>query len=88
MLVLARKPGQKIIVGDNITITLTKIEDGTAWVGIDAPRGMPVDREEVALDKLINGTRKPRQAIALDGTNESKNTGRNLRTKRLLPLAR
>ena len=48
MLVLSRHADEKIIIGDNITITITRIHDGKVWLGIDAPRAVPVHRKEVA----------------------------------------
>lgn len=47
MLVLSRKKDEKIIIGDNIVITLVDVETNKAKIGIDAPRSVPVHREEV-----------------------------------------
>ncbi|MDO4550225.1 MAG: carbon storage regulator [Planctomycetia bacterium] len=47
MLVLSRKVGEKILIGDNITITVVRVAQGTVRIGVDAPRSMPVIREEV-----------------------------------------
>ena len=47
MLVLSRKVGEKVIVGDLITITLVSIEPNRVRIGIDAPQGVRIDREEV-----------------------------------------
>ncbi len=52
MLVLTRKVGERIQLGDNITITLVKINGSVARVGIDAPREMPVVRQELANPSL------------------------------------
>ena len=48
MLVLARKPGQSIVIDGGITVTVTEIRGDRVRLGIDAPRGVRVDREEVA----------------------------------------
>jgi carbon storage regulator len=47
MLVLTRKPGQSIIIGDNIRITLIEIQGEQARLGIDAPKSIAVYRMEV-----------------------------------------
>jgi carbon storage regulator len=48
MLVLTRKVGERIQLGDNVTITLVKINGSVVRLGIDAPRNMTVVREELA----------------------------------------
>lgn len=47
MLVLTRKPGESIQIGDNIRITLVEVDGGNIKVGIDAPRSVAVHREEI-----------------------------------------
>ena len=47
MLVLSRKKGEKIIIGDNITITVVEIRGDKVRLGIEAPREVPVNRQEV-----------------------------------------
>lgn len=49
MLVLSRKTGERILVGDHIAITVVRISQGTVRIGIDAPRNLSVVREEVVL---------------------------------------
>jgi carbon storage regulator len=48
MLVLSRKVGERIQLGDQITVTLVKIHGNTVRLGIEAPSHMAVVREEVA----------------------------------------
>jgi len=47
MLVLTRKVGEEIIIGDKIHITVVAIERGKVRIGIDAPKEIVVDRQEV-----------------------------------------
>jgi len=47
MLVLTRKAGEGIIIGDDIKITIVELKGGGVRVGIDAPREMKVQRQEV-----------------------------------------
>ncbi len=47
MLVLTRKKGEKIVIGDNIVLTVVDIKGDQIQLGIEAPRDIPVHREEV-----------------------------------------
>lgn len=47
MLVLSRKLGEKIYVGDNLIITVVDIDRGKIRLGIRAPKDIPVYREEL-----------------------------------------
>lgn len=47
MLVLTRYIGQKIIINNNIAITITEINGNQVRIGIEAPKTIPVYREEV-----------------------------------------
>lgn len=47
MLVLARKLHQSILIGDTIRITVLEVRDGQVRLGIDAPRGVSIHREEI-----------------------------------------
>ncbi len=51
MLVLTRKPDQTIAIGDQIKVRILEIGNGFVKIGIDAPRDMPIYREEL-YDKL------------------------------------
>jgi carbon storage regulator len=54
MLVLSRKLGEKIVIGDNIVVTIVKIDRNQIRIGIDAPHDVPVYREEIAPQHLVN----------------------------------
>ena len=47
MLVLTRKPEQSLLFGDNITLTVLAIEGDRVKLGIQAPRDIPVLRQEI-----------------------------------------
>lgn len=47
MLVLSRKLGEKIVIGDNIVLTVVKIDRNQVRLGIEAPGDVPVFREEI-----------------------------------------
>ncbi len=47
MLVLTRKLGESLLIGDNIKITVEKISKGEIKIGIESPKDVVVAREEV-----------------------------------------
>ncbi|MFJ3382984.1 MULTISPECIES: carbon storage regulator CsrA [unclassified Curtobacterium] len=47
MLVLTRKVGERILIGDDIVITVLDSRGDGVRIGIDAPRGVKIQREEV-----------------------------------------
>ncbi len=47
MLVLTRRPGEGIVIGDNITIKIIEVKGGGIRIGIDAPRETKIYRQEV-----------------------------------------
>ena len=47
MLVLSRKLGEKIVIGDNIVVTVVKIDRNQIRIGIEAPGCVPIYREEI-----------------------------------------
>jgi carbon storage regulator len=47
MLVLTRKTGESIIIGDQIVVTVLEVRSDQVRIGIDAPRSVQVHREEV-----------------------------------------
>ena len=47
MLVLSRKLGEKIVIGENICITVIDIDRGKIRLGIEAPREVPIFRKEL-----------------------------------------
>ena len=47
MLVVTRKKGESILIGDDIEISINKIEDGSVKIAISAPRDITILRKEV-----------------------------------------
>jgi|SRR5579875_303082 len=47
MLVLTRKKGERVLIGDDIVVTLIDIRGDGVRIGFDAPRGVPIQRAEV-----------------------------------------
>lgn len=48
MLVLSRREGQAIMIGDNVVLRVVEIRGDHVRLGIDAPRSIVIHREEVA----------------------------------------
>ena len=51
MLILTRKIGESIIIGDNVKVTVLGVEGRQIRVGIDAPKEISVHRQEI-YDKI------------------------------------
>ena len=47
MLVLTRRVGESLTIGDDITVTLVSTKVGQAKIGIEAPRSVPVTRDNI-----------------------------------------
>lgn len=47
MLILTRKLGEKINIGDDITITLVEIKGAQVKLGIEAPKHIEIHRQEI-----------------------------------------
>ncbi len=47
MLVLSRKKGESIVIGDDIVLTIVEVRGDKIRLGIDAPRDVPVHRKEI-----------------------------------------
>ncbi|MDU4891627.1 MAG: carbon storage regulator CsrA [Clostridium sp.] len=47
MLVITRRKEESILIGDNVEITVIKLEDGSVKLGINAPKDVTILRKEV-----------------------------------------
>ncbi|EEH98383.1 carbon storage regulator [Clostridium sp. 7_2_43FAA] len=47
LLVITRKKGESILIGDDIEISISKIEDGSVKLAIKAPKEMTILRKEL-----------------------------------------
>ena len=50
MLVITRKEGESLLIGDNIEINISKISDGNVKIAIRAPREMTILRKELVTE--------------------------------------
>lgn len=47
MLVLSRKPGEAIVIGNGITVTVIEVQGNRVRLGFSAPAEVPIHREEL-----------------------------------------
>ena len=47
MLILTRRVSETLVVGDEVTVTVLGVNKGQVRIGINAPREVPVHREEI-----------------------------------------
>jgi carbon storage regulator len=58
MLVLSRKVGQSIVIGKEVIVRVVRLSSNRAFLAIEAPESVRVDRNEIRLAK----DREPRRA--------------------------
>lgn len=47
MLILTRRPGERVHVGDRVTFTILRVTGNAVRIGFDAPRDVQIDRHEI-----------------------------------------
>jgi carbon storage regulator len=47
LLIITRRPGEKIMLGDDVVIEVIEVNGSSVRIGIAAPRSIPVYREEI-----------------------------------------
>ncbi|RLV56453.1 carbon storage regulator [Aeromicrobium phragmitis] len=50
MLVLSRRVGEQLIIGDEVTVTVLEVKGDVVRIGIEAPRSVPVNRAELLVE--------------------------------------
>ena len=60
MLVLSRKIGEQITIGNSVKVTVLSFDRGIVRLGIEAPKTIPVHRKEVH-DKIVELNKKASQ---------------------------
>ena len=67
MLVISRKSGQKIMINDNIVITIVDVKNGQCRIAIDADKDVKIYREEIYYQiKLANLVGKDSKVDTVD----------------------
>jgi carbon storage regulator len=78
MLVLTRKPGEGILIGDDISIKIVEVKGGAIRIGIDAPKGKKIYRQEI-YDRIVEENRNAAQwdLTNLDSLSVNLSNGKN-----------
>ena len=63
MLVLSRRVGESVVIGDDITVTVLEVRGDVVRIGIDAPRSVAVNRAEL-LAEVTNNNQAAEQKSA------------------------
>jgi carbon storage regulator len=66
MLVLSRKQGQSIVIGNDVIISVKEIRGRTVRLSVETPNGVPVYREEIHREIVEENRRAASQATVLD----------------------
>lgn len=51
MLILTRRVGESLIIGEDVTVSVLAVKGNQVRIGIDAPKNVRVDREEIRAKK-------------------------------------
>lgn len=54
MLILTRRVGETLLIGDDVTVTVMSVKGNQVRIGVSAPRDTDVDREEIRGAKLLD----------------------------------
>lgn len=75
MLTLRRRPGETIVIGDNVRVTVVSVNGGGVRLSIDAP-GIPVFREE-----LLRSLQQENQRASADSASLERNTQKRMHVR-------
>lgn len=67
MLVLSRKSGERIQIGDEIVVTVVRVGPNSVRLGIEAPREMAVLRDELQSQTPVSAGQTPPEATRAVG---------------------
>jgi len=72
MLVLSRKVGERILIGEEIAVTVVRVTGGGVRIGIEAPAELPVIREELKASLMKDSSSvAPIDSVPMSGDSSS-----------------
>jgi carbon storage regulator len=77
MLILTRRVGESVVIGDDVTVTVLGVKGNQVRIGINAPKNVTVHREEIF--ERIKGEKAHENDKPADG-NANGNTARQVAT--------
>ena len=70
MLVLTRRPGEQIVIGEGIRVTVVSLGPGRVKIGIEAPPNVRIDRQEIH-ERIVQERERASDVLATVGTSEA-----------------
>ena len=67
MLILTRRVGEKLVIGENVTVAVLGVKGNQIRIGIDAPPDVKVNREEI-YEKILKEKKTFKEKKTLNGT--------------------
>jgi carbon storage regulator len=79
MLILTRKPGESLYIGDHVKVTIVEIKGNQIRVGIDAPSDLRIYREEI-YRQILDENKKAAEGMMIESSLEELSGGWNLKS--------
>jgi carbon storage regulator len=76
MLVLSRKIGEKLVIGDNITVIVSRVAGNRVTLGVEAPADVRIIRGELKLKALETAGEEAPSARTANGFEQETDTAR------------
>ena len=80
MLILTRKLGESIRVGDDVQITVLSVQGNSVKIGVKAPRSLSVHRQEI-YDRIVEENRRAALSITVENAEKLLGFGGSVNVK-------